>query len=47
MVASTIDMYSLVLMKGSYPLIPGAQHIDGVVMNPNQDGLDNEGRGLA
>ena len=33
-------------MKSSYPFIPRAQPVGGVVMNPNQDGLDNGGHGL-
>ena len=37
----------LVLMESPYPLIPRAQPIGGVMMNPNQDEFDNGGRGLA
>ena len=33
-------------MKSPHPLIPRPQPIDGVVMNPNQDELDNGGHGL-
>ena len=46
-VAPTTDMFSLVLMESPYPLIPRAQPIGGVMMNPNQDEFDNGGRGLA
>ena len=46
LVVPTIDMSSFALMKSPHPLIPRPQPIGGVVMNPNQDRLDNRGRGL-
>ena len=45
-VAPTTNMSSLVHKESPCPLIPRAQSTVGVVVNPNQDGLDNGGRGL-
>ena len=45
-VAPTIDMSNLVHKENPCPLIPMAQPIMGWVINPNQDRLDNGGRGL-
>ena len=47
MVVLITNMSSLVLMESPYPLIPRAQSINVEKMNPNQDGFDNGGCGLA
>ena len=46
-VASTIDMSSLVHKESPCSLIPRGQPTMGVVINLNQDGLDNGDMGFA